>query len=84
MSCLVTLYIKCPELLFVRYDALIMLKLYCKTHVLQLRWDTGTVRHRFGGIMIRLKDRIWFKGRVNSVIIDVITKITDVITCMYF
>ncbi len=52
-----------------------MFILYCKTVLLQLRWETGEVRDRFGG-MGRFKDGLRFKGWViNSVIINVITEI---------
>ncbi len=30
-------------------NVLIVFKLYCKTLLLLLRWDTGKVRDRFGG-----------------------------------
>ncbi len=48
-----------------------MVILYCKTLLLLLRWDTGKVRHRFGG-MGRFKGGLRFKGWVTSVIINVI------------
>ncbi len=48
----------------------IVLILNCKT----LRWDTGEVRDRFGG-MSRFKVGLRCKGWVNSVIINVITEI---------
>ncbi len=48
--------------------------LYCKTVILLLRWDTGKVRDRFGG-MGRFKCGLRCKGWVNSVIINVITEI---------
>ncbi len=44
----------------------------CKTLLLLLRWDTGKVRVRFGG-MGRFKGGLRCKGRVNSVIVNVIT-----------
>ncbi len=57
-----------------KYNVLIVLILYCKTLLLLLRWDTGTVRDRFGG-MGRFKGGLRCKGWVNSVIINVITEI---------
>ncbi len=51
-----------------KYNVLMVVILYCKTLLLLLRWDTGKVRDRFGG-MGR------FKGWVNSVIINVITEL---------
>jgi len=56
--------------------------LYCKK--LLLRWDIGKVRDRFGG-MGRFKGGLRCKGRVNSVIIDVITEINYnvVIKCSF-
>ncbi len=57
-----------------KYNVLIVIILYCKTLLLLLRWDTGKFRDRFGG-------KGWFKGGlrckgwVNSVNINVITKI---------
>ncbi len=42
--------------------------------MLLLRWDTGKVRDRFGG-MGRIKSGFRCKGLVNSVIINVITNI---------
>ncbi len=62
-------------------NVLIVFISYCKTLLLQLRWDTGNVRDRFGG-MGRFKGGLRCKGWVNSVII--INVITDVITCRYF
>ncbi len=55
-----------------------MFILYCKSLFLVLRWDTGKVRDRFGGVG-RFKCGLRSKGWFNSVII-----ITDVITCRYF
>ncbi len=40
---------------------LIVFILYCKTLLLQLRWDMGKVRNRFGG-MGRFKDGLRCKG----------------------
>ncbi len=57
-----------------KYNVLIMFILYCKTHLLLLRWDMGKVRNRFGG-MGRFKGGLRCKGWVNSVIINVITEI---------
>ncbi len=51
-----------------------MVILLCKTLLLLLRWDTGEVRNRFGG-MGRCKGGLRCKGWVNSVIINVITEI---------
>jgi len=48
--------------------------LYCKTLLLLLRWDTGKVRCRFGG-MFKVKGWLKGKAKVNRVIIDVITEI---------
>jgi len=53
------------------YNVLIVFMLYCKTLLLLLRWKMGTVRYRFGG-MGRFKGGLRCKGRVNSIIIDVI------------
>ncbi len=50
-----------------------MVILYCKT-LLLLRWETGKVRDRFGG-MGMFKGGLRCKGWVNSVIINVITQI---------
>ncbi len=33
-----------------KYNVLIMFILHCKTLLLLLRWDTGKVRDRFGGM----------------------------------
>ncbi len=57
-----------------------MFILYCKTLLLLLRWNTGKVRDRFGG-MGGFKGGLGCKGWVNSVIINVIT---DVIACRYY
>ncbi len=54
------------------YNVLIVFILYCKIVLLLLRWDIGKVRDRFGGIG-RFKVGLRCKGRVNSVIINVIT-----------
>ncbi len=51
----------------IRYSVPIMFMLNCKTLMLLLRWDMRTVTGRFGGRGLR------GRGRVNSVIIDVIT-----------
>ncbi len=48
-------------------------KLYCKSLLLLLRWDSGEVRGRFGG-MGRFKGGLRCKRWVNSVIINVITE----------
>ncbi len=53
-----------------------MFTLYCKTLFLLLRWDTGEVTGRFGG-MGRFKGRLRCKGWVNSVII-IINVITGI------
>ncbi len=50
-----------------------MFILYCKTRLLQLRWDTG--KDRFGG-MGRFKGGLRCKEWVNSAIINVITDVT--------
>ncbi len=56
-------------------NVLIVFISYCKTLLLLLRWDTGNVRDRFGG-MGRFKGGLRCKGWVNSVIIiNVITEI---------
>ncbi len=55
-----------------KYNVLIVFILYDKTLLLLLRWDTGKVRDRFGG-MGRFKCGLSCKGLVNSVIICVIT-----------
>ncbi len=47
---------------------------YCKTLLLLLRWDTGKVRDRFGG-MDMFKGGLRYMGYVNSVIVNVITEI---------
>ncbi len=57
-----------------------MFILYCKTLLLLLKWDTGQVRDRFGG-MGWFKGGLRCKGWVNSVFTNVIT---DVIACRYF
>ena len=49
-----------------------MFRLYCKTLLLLLRCDTGKVRGRCGG-MGPFKGGLRCKGRVNSVITNVIT-----------
>ncbi len=63
-----------------KYNVLIAVILCCKTLLLLLRWDTGTVRVRFGG-MGGFKGGLRCEGWINSVIINVIT---DVITYRYF
>ncbi len=45
----------------------VVFMLYCRTLLLLLRWDTGKVWDRFGG-MGRFKGKGW----VNSVVVDVI------------
>ncbi len=57
-----------------KYNILTVLILYCKTLLLPLRWDTGKVRGRFGG-MGRFKGGLRCKGWVNNVIRIVITEI---------
>ncbi len=57
-----------------KYNVLIVFMLYCKTLLLLLRWDTGKVRDRFGG-MGRFKGGFRCKEWVNSVIINVIAEI---------
>ncbi len=57
-----------------KYNVLIVVILYCKTLLLLLRWDTGKVRDRFGG-MGRFEGGLRCKGWVNSVIINAITEI---------
>jgi len=47
--------------------------LYCETLLLLLRWDTGEVRDRVGG-MGRFKSGLSFNGLDNIVIINVITE----------
>ncbi len=49
-----------------------MFILYCETLLLLLRWDTGEVRDRVGG-MGRFKSGLSFNGLDNIVIINVIT-----------
>ncbi len=49
-----------------KYNVLIVLILYCKIRLLLLKWDTGKVRDRFGG-MVRFKGGLRCKGWVNSV-----------------
>ncbi len=62
-------------------NVLIVFILNCKTLLLLLRWDTGKVRDKFGGMG-------WFKGGlrcegwVTSVIITVITEINYRSNCM--
>ncbi len=51
-----------------------MFILYCKTLLLLLRWDTGKVRDRFGG-MGRFKGGLRCKGWVKIVTIKVITDV---------
>ncbi len=51
-----------------------LLWLYCKTHLMLLRWDRGKVKGRFGGLG-QFKGGLRCKGWVNSEIINVITKI---------
>ncbi len=53
-----------------KYNVLIVVILYCKTHLLLLRWDMGKFRDRFGSM-----GRLRSKGCVHSVIINVITEI---------
>jgi len=55
-----------------KYNVLIVLILYCKSLLLPLRWDTGRVRDRCGG-MGRFKCKLKCKGWVSCVITDVIT-----------
>ncbi len=50
-----------------------MFILYCETLLLLLRWDTGEVRDRVGG-MGRFKSGLSFNGWDNIVIINVITE----------
>ncbi len=57
-----------------KYNVLIVFILYCKTLLLLLRWDVGKVRDGLSG-MGRFKGGLMCKGRVNSVIINVITEI---------
>ncbi len=53
-----------------------LLCLYCIAKLLLLlRWDTGAVKDRFGG-MGRFKSEFRCKGWVKSTIINVITEIT--------
>ncbi len=53
-------YLKVPlNIRCLNYNVLIGFILYCKTLLLLLRWDTGKVRDRFGG-MGRFKGK--FKG----------------------
>jgi len=49
-----------------KYNVLIVLMLYCKSLLVLLRWDTGEVRDRCGG-MGRFKDRFKCKGWVSCV-----------------
>ncbi len=56
------------------YNVLIVFIMKCKTLLLLLRWDTGEVRGRFGG-MDGFKGGLMCKGWVNIVIINVITEI---------
>ncbi len=49
-----------------KYNVLIVFILYCKILLLLLRWDTGKVRDRFGG-MVRFKGGLRCKGWVNRV-----------------
>lgn len=60
----------------VGYNVLIMFILYCKTLLQLLRWDTGKIRDSFSGI-----GRLRGKGRVNGVIVDVITEV--IYSCNY-
>ncbi len=55
-----------------KYNVLIVFILYCKILLLLLRWDTGKVRDRFGG-MGRFKGGLLCKRWINSAIIKVIT-----------
>jgi len=55
-----------------KYNVLIVFMLYCKTLLQLLRSDTGKVRYRCGG-MVRFKGGLRCKGKVNSVITNVIT-----------
>ncbi len=57
-----------------KYNVHIVCILYCKTLLLLLRWDTGKVRDRLGGVC-RFKGWLRCKGWVNSVTINVITEI---------
>ncbi len=57
-----------------------MYLLDCKTLLLLLRWETGKVRDRFGG-MGRFKGGLRCKEWVNSIITEIITY---VIRCRYF
>lgn len=54
---------------------LILLILYRKTLVLQLKWNTGKVRDKLGGT-------VRFKGGLRGIIITEINQ--AVITCSYF
>jgi len=51
-----------------KYNVLIVLMFYCKSLLVLLRWDTGKVRDRCGG-MGRFMGKEW----VSCVITDVIT-----------
>ncbi len=79
-----------------KQSTMYLLCLYCIAKLLLLlRWDTGAVKDRFGG-MGRFKSEFRCKGWVKSTIINVITEIipphppsiralvTDVFTCRYF
>ncbi len=59
--------------MYLFFDVSTMYLLYCKTFLLLVRWDTGKVRDRFGG-MGRFKGGLRCKGWVNRVIINVITE----------
>lgn len=50
-----------------------MFMLYCKTLLLFLRWDTGKVWARLGG-MVRFEDGFRGSDKVKSEITDMITK----------
>ncbi len=50
-----------------KYNVLIVFILYCRSLLLLMRWDTGEVRDRFGGM-----GRLRCKGWANSVITNVI------------
>ncbi len=77
-------------------NVFIVFKLFCRSLLLLLRWDTGKVRDRFGG-MGRFNGWLRCKGWVNIVIINVITEMNyrcnyiqvfliykyNVKTCMY-
>ncbi len=68
-----TFYIYITHFILGGYYVLIVFILHCKTLLLLLRWDTGKVRHRFGG-MGGFKGGLRCKEWVNSVIINVIAE----------